>query len=184
MESHIGIGVGKYIEKAFDNAQDSLWIVSPILTRGIANKIISIANKGVKIRILTTPRINPEAEYANILIKKFIIDQKKSDVQNMAIIEQKIADPKEIPMIHIKLYIIDQSLAIIGSANLAEKHFWEYAEYICLFDESDVVNKTISDFEQLWSNCKEYDLQISKEKLMLKNILRRLVRNINKIRHE
>lgn len=181
MQSHIGVGVGKYLEKEFDDAKESLWLVSPILTRSIANKIIAIANKGVKIRILTTPRINPESEYANILIKKFINDQKKLSPNKESIISQKIADPREIPMIHVKLYIIDQKLAIIGSVNLGEKHFWEYAEYLCLFDEPNIVEKTISDFEQLWSSCNAYDLQISKNKVMLKNVLRRLIRNVNKI---
>ncbi len=184
MQSHIGIGVGKYIEKEFDSAKESLWLVSPILTMSIANKIIAIANKGVKIRILTTPRTSPETEYANILIKKFIIDQNKLHPNSKPAIEQKIADPKEVPMVHVKLYIIDQKLAIIGSANLGEKHFWEYAEYVCLFNEPTIVEKTISDFEQLWSSCSGYDLQVSENKVIWKNIIRSLVRNISKVGHK
>lgn len=181
MESHIGVGVGEYIEREFNNAKKSLWLVSPTLTQNTAKKIISIANKGVKIRILTSPRINPESEYANIVIKKFVLSQNKSNSQSQ--IDQKIADYKDIPMVHVKLYIIDEKLAIIGSANLGEKHFWEYAEYVCLFDEPDIVKKTIADFEKLWSSCNSYDLQLSKETVRLKNILRFLIRNINKIRH-
>lgn len=183
MESHIGVGIGRYIEKEFDNAKESLWLISPILTRNVAKKIIAIANKGVKIRILTTPRINPESEYANIMIKKFVLDQTKSSSQNVSV-DQKIADHKDIPMIHVKLYIIDKKIAIIGSANLGEKHFWEYAEYICIFNEPEIVKKTIFDFEELWSSCRNYDLQISENKVKLKNILRSLARNTKRIQNK
>ena len=40
METHIGVGVGKYIEKEFANAKESLWIACPTLTISITKKIL------------------------------------------------------------------------------------------------------------------------------------------------
>ena len=71
MRSHIGIGVGKYIEKEFEKAENSVWLASPTITPNIAKKIINIAKKGIKIRIITSSRITEESEQANILISKF-----------------------------------------------------------------------------------------------------------------
>ena len=56
METHIGVGIGKYIEKEFENAKESLWIACPTLTISITKKILSIAKKGIKVRIITSPR--------------------------------------------------------------------------------------------------------------------------------
>ena len=49
METHIGVGVGQYIEKEFANAKESLWIACPTLTISITKKILSIAKKGIKV---------------------------------------------------------------------------------------------------------------------------------------
>lgn len=177
MQSHIGIGVGKYLENEFDDTKESLWLISPIITKKIAEKIIDIANKGVKIRILTNPRVTSESEYANILLKNFITAKRNQKPNSETSIEQKIVNPNEIPMVHVKLYIVDKRKAIIGSVNLGERHFWDYAEYLCIFDEPDVVNKAISDFEKLWFSCNNYELD-SKNKAVFKNILRKFIRNI------
>ena len=179
MQSHIGIGVGKYLENEFDSAKESLWIISPIITRKITEKIITIANKGVKIRILTNPRITSESEYANIFLKNFITDEKIHNPTKGTSIEQKIVNPNDIPMVHVKLYVVDQRKAIIGSVNLGEKHFWDYAEYLCIFDEPDIVEKAVSDFEKLWSDYNNYNLNSSQSKATIKNVLRKFVRGFN-----
>lgn len=177
MQSHIGIGVGKYLEREFDDAKESLWLISPIITKKITEKIIAISNKGVKIRILTNPRVTSESEFANILLKNFVATERKQKPNNETSIDQKIANPNVVPMVHVKLYIIDKRKAIIGSVNLGEKHFWDYAEYLCIFDESDIVSKAISDFEKLWSSCNNYELD-SKNKAVFKNILRKFARKL------
>ena len=48
METHIGVGVGKYIEKEFANAKESLWIACPTLTISITKKILAIVKKELK----------------------------------------------------------------------------------------------------------------------------------------
>ena len=60
METRIGVGVGEYIEKEFSTAKESIWISTPTLTLSLTKKILSLAKKGIKIRIITSPRINPE----------------------------------------------------------------------------------------------------------------------------
>ncbi len=39
METHIGVGVGEYIEKEFSTAKESIWISTPTLTLSLTKKI-------------------------------------------------------------------------------------------------------------------------------------------------
>ena len=108
METHIGVGVGKYIEKEFANAKESLWIACPTLTISITKKILSIAKKGIKVRIITSPRITPESEESNVLIRKFLLSENNKKLSQIQV-EHKVVSNKEVPMIHVKLYLIDKS---------------------------------------------------------------------------
>ena len=149
METHIGVGVGKYIEKEFENAKESLWIACPTLTISITKKILSIAKKGIKVRIITSPRITPESEESH-----------------------KVVSNKEVPMIHVKLYLIDGKIAILGSPNLGENHFWKYAEYIWILNESESVKIAMQDFETLWSHYNDSGIGLSEASRKFKNMIR------------
>ena len=124
MQSHIGVGVGKYIEEEFEKTKDSLWIATPIITSKIAKKIIAMAKNGIKIRIITSSRITEESERANILISKFCKEEIKEKSEPG--INLKIINHNEVPMIHAKIFVFDQKTVIMGSVNLAESHFWKY----------------------------------------------------------
>ena len=97
METRIGVGVGEYIEKEFSTAKESIWISTPTLTLSLTKKILSLAKKGIKIRIITSPRINPESEESNVLIRKSLsIDNK----QNQSLqIDHKVVSNKLLPMV-------------------------------------------------------------------------------------
>jgi phosphatidylserine/phosphatidylglycerophosphate/cardiolipin synthase-like enzyme len=171
METHIGVGIGQYIEKEFANAKESLWIACPTLTISMTKKILSIAKKGIKVRIITSPRITPESEESNVLIRKFSLSEnnkKSSQIQ----IEHKVVSNKEVPMIHVKLYLIDGKIAIFGSPNLGENHFWKYAEYIWILNESESVKIAMQDFETLWSHYNDSGIDLSDKKRKFKNIIR------------
>ena len=53
METHIGIGIGKIIEKKMLSAESEILICSPMISPSIAKKLIVLIKKGVKIRIIT-----------------------------------------------------------------------------------------------------------------------------------
>ena len=174
MRRHIGIGVGKYIEKEFEKAENSVWLASPTITPNIAKKIINIAKKGIKIRIITSSRITEESEQANILISKFCKDEIEN--KSESVINLKIINHNQVPMIHAKIFVFDQKTVIMGSVNLAENHFWEYAEYIWVVDESEYVDQTIKDYETLWSSYSHSEIDLNETKRRSKNLVRRLKR--------
>ena len=170
METHIGVGVGEYIEKEFSNAKESIWIASPTLTMSQTKKILKIAENGIKIRIITSPRVTPETEESNILIQRICLNQKTKN-ESPYKIEHKIVNNNEIPMMHVKLYLIDEKIAIIGSPNLGESHFWNYAEYIWILNESDLVNTAKNDYNKLWSLFSEGKVDLSDSTRKSKNFV-------------
>ena len=174
METRIGVGVGEYIEKEFSTAKESIWISTPTLTLSLTKKILSLAKKGIKIRIITSPRINPESEESNVLIRKSLsIDNK----QNQSLqIDHKVVSNKLLPMVHVKLYIIDEKIAIFGSPNLGEVHFWKYAEYIWILRELELVDITKKDYDKLWSMFPDSKLDISDSKRKSKNFVSKIRR--------
>lgn len=176
METHIGVGVGKYIEKEFDNAKKSLYIATPTLTQNFAQKLISMVESGIQIKIITSSRINPETELSNVMLRKYIRNRQGSS--EMAQISQKIVSQKEIPMIHVKLYIVDDECAILGSVNLGENHFWKYAEYVWIIREPDLVNIAINDYEKLWAICNDSEIEMSATKRSLKDKIRKIKRKL------
>lgn len=179
MHSHIGVGVGKYIEEEFEKTKNSLWLASPIITPNIAKKLINVAKNGIKIRIITSSRITEESEQANIIISKFCKEKIKDKSEPG--INIKTINHNEVPMIHAKIFIFDQKTVIMGSVNLTEKHFWEYAEYIWVIDESEYVEQTIKDYETLWSSYSHSEIDLNETKRKSKNLVRRLKRKITKI---
>ena len=96
----------------------------------------------------------------------------------MAQISQKIVSQKEIPMIHVKLYIVDDECAILGSVNLGENHFWKYAEYVWIIREPDLVNIAINDYEKLWAICNDSEIEMSATKRSLKDKIRKIKRKL------
>ena len=174
METHIGVGVGEYIEKEFSDAKESIRLSTPTLTLSLTKKILSIAEKGVKIRIITSPRINPESEESNVLIRKSI---KIGNEKNQSLkIEHKVVSNKTLPMVHVKLYVIDEKIVIFGSPNLGEVHFWKYAEYIWILREPELVNTAKKDYNKLWSLFPDSKLDISDSKRKSKNFVRKIRR--------
>tara|TARA_A100001037_G_C14944199_1_gene541985 strand:- start:18 stop:548 length:531 start_codon:yes stop_codon:yes gene_type:complete len=174
METHIGVGVGEYIQKEFENAKESIWIASPTLTLPQTKKILKLSENGIKIRIITSPRVTPETEECNILIQKSFQSKKKDNHSYQ--IEHKIVNNKEIPMMHVKLFIIDEKIAIIGSPNLGESHFWNYAEYIWILDQTDLVETAKNDYNKLWSSFSDAKIDLSDSTRKSKNFVRKIRR--------
>jgi phosphatidylserine/phosphatidylglycerophosphate/cardiolipin synthase-like enzyme len=178
MESHIGVGVGKFIETEFESAKNHIWISSPTISQNIGKKLFDLAKKGINIRVLTSDKITNESDLTNQLAKKLILTNKNNN--NLFPLDYKIVSPKEIPMIHAKIYIIDGKCAIIGSANLTENHFWNYAEYILVLREPDFIQTIKEDFEKLWNSCHYAEIDMPGTKKNFKDKVRKIRRGFTK----
>ena len=67
---------------------------------------------------------------------------------------------KDIPMIHAKIFVIDGKCAIMGSANLTENSFQNFAEYILISDDEDMVKRIENDYDKLWLEVNSFPNQI------------------------
>jgi phosphatidylserine/phosphatidylglycerophosphate/cardiolipin synthase-like enzyme len=176
MQSHIGVGIGKYIEEEFLKSKTSIMISSPIITPKFAKSLIELAEKGIHIKIVTSPRIDEESERANMMLSKFSNEKNNNQLQKK--LELKIIDNKKFPMNHAKIYLIDNKTAIIGSLNLAEVHFWKYIEYLWIMDEPEFVNQVKDDFQKLWTSFSYITMDSNEKKVQTKNFIRKIRRKL------
>ena len=161
MKTHIGIGVGKYIEKELFAAKHQILISTPYISLRIARELIELLNKKVEIKIiLSDTKIEDYKKSIEILKKN------KSEKLEIKVISTYIA-----PLIHAKIFIIDNKLSITGSANLTEDSFENDPEFIIIDDEKENINQIKNDFTILWdsySNESTIDQTKSKFKKIFK----------------
>jgi len=152
METHVGVGVGRYIEKELFSAQKYLLIVSPGISLDIGKKIFEISKKGVNTKILTSEKGGADSEETNRLALELIQEKTKHMDNKLEFLslDYKIVSKNEAKLIHPKIYVIDGSCAIIGSANLTINGFENFAEYIQIFREKSEISKIEEDFNKLW----------------------------------
>lgn len=54
MKTYSGINAGSQIRPLIDNAQESVWIVSPWLGKEYASFLASMSQRGLEVRIITS----------------------------------------------------------------------------------------------------------------------------------
>lgn len=179
METHIGVGVGKYIEKELDSAKEYVWVSTPAVSLSLGKKLFEMLNRGIKIRILTSSSGANDSDLTNQLARELMTPTEGSDERwTPPPLEYKIASSKEIALIHAKLYVIDGKCAIIGSANLTENSFWNYAEYIWVLRETEHIAKVREDYEKLWISCHDSKIDVPGTKKDLKDMIKKIRRKL------
>ena len=177
MQTHIGRGVGKYIEEELFKANEYVKICSPNISYSLCKRLFDLLDNQVKIQVITSDVITGDknSNQANSLAKETIqkiqtTDQTKSNLQ------YKVISTNDIPLIHAKLYVIDGKCAIIGSANLTENSFQNFVEYVLITHEVDLIKKIESDFENFWIESDSYPNQITtkSDKGFLKNLKKKI----------
>ena len=176
MKSHIGVGIGKYIEEEFSKARLSIMISSPVISTKFAENLMALSEKGIKIKIITSPRVTEYSERANMMLTKF--SNKKNSNQTEKKLDLKIIDPKKFSMNHAKMYIIDNKIAIIGSVNFSESYFWNNIEYLLILDESEIVNQVINDYDKLWNSYSYVTIDTNEKTVQTKNFIRKIRRKL------
>ena len=177
MRTHIGRGVGKYIEEELFKANEYVKICSPNISYSLCKRLFDLLDNQVKIQVITSDVITGDknSNQANSLAKETIqkiqtTDQTKSNLQ------YKVISTNDIPLIHAKLYVIDGKCAIIGSANLTENSFQNFVEYVLITHEIDLIKKIESDFENFWIESDSYPNQITTKSVkgFLKNLKKKI----------
>ena len=181
MQTHIGRGVGKYIEKELFHAKDYVKICSPNISFSLCEKLFTLLDHGVKIQVITSDVITGDqnSKQANLLAKEKIKDLKKvGNDSSESSFDYRVISTYDIPLIHAKIFVIDGKCAIMGSANFTENSFHNFVEYILITKEIDVVNMIERDFESFWLNCNSFKNQITT--VNIKKILKNLKKKITK----
>ena len=177
MQTHIGRGVGKYIEEELFKANEYVKICSPNISYSLCKRLFELLDNQVKIQVITSDVITGDknSNQANSLAKETIqkiqtTDQTKSNLQ------YKVISTDDIPLIHAKIYVIDGKCAIMGSANLTENSFQNFVEYILISTEVDEVKQIESDFEKFWLEIDSFPNQITTKSVkgFLKNLKKKL----------
>jgi len=140
----VGIGEAKNLFNYLTHAQKVVRITSPWISQEVAKAICDIAKKHkISFQIITSFDTSIETH------KKAIQLFKDANVEEIKV---RVLKDK---FIHAKMIIIDDSLFIIGSANLTLSGLYENIESYAVLSEPSLIKELILKFEELWSMANE-----------------------------
>lgn len=151
MRTHVGRGAGAFIEPKLFTAEKLAWVCSPWISQAFVPRLVDLAKKGVEVRVITSElEENKEA-------LKVMRDSIKPPKDFLGRIKKDWVRPsldylilkKDQPLIHAKMYIVDESYAVVGSANFTEHGFYHNIEYVIIF-EGEEVERIMEDYATLW----------------------------------
>ena len=146
-ETLVGTNLGESIKKEFLNAKKSILISTPGISLSIWEIIFNILKKDIKIKIITSEKGGSDSEKTNEIATKLL---KKQNEKFSNLLDYKIIRKSNFEVVHPKIYIIDEKIAIVGSANLTENGFYNFVEFIEIFKEKTHVDTIKEDFDKLW----------------------------------
>ena len=134
---YAGTNAGKYIEDQFFDAKKSAFVCAPWISEEYVARMKRMADNGVDVKIIT------QDNHWNTDTTDLIRDSMPPDSYRIF--------PKKLGLIHTKLYIIDGSYAVFGSANFTKAALWGANHELVTISDSTNEAKTIEDmFFRLW----------------------------------
>jgi hypothetical protein len=149
--------LGKYLEPILFNAKKNLDILCPYISPIYANKLVQLASKGVKVRVITWMPKKEDKEYGFQKETLKILKENLS-LENLSV---KIEDKPEIKLIHDKTYIVD-NIVLTGSFNLTESAFYGNLERAEIKLHPEIIKKEKKQYEALWEKATDlstYDVK-------------------------
>jgi phosphatidylserine/phosphatidylglycerophosphate/cardiolipin synthase-like enzyme len=167
--TYVGRHSGAYIEERLIAAKNAVKICSPWVSPYHARIIDSLIRRKVIVKLLISDRpyfSNTQNEDSNnrgdtleILrgIKKSFKDFLDMPVKDMAKppLSYKIVKSS---LIHAKLYIVDGTYGVGGSANLTQYGQSKNVEHIFYTEDPADVEQLSNDFEKIWSSYTEPEI--------------------------
>jgi superfamily I DNA/RNA helicase len=130
---------GKYFFNEFMTPRKILRICSPWISKAFAEKFADLSKKNIEIQIITHYE---DKNLSNFETVQFLEKNKSHNLQFVATKE----------LVHLKMFIKDETLAINGSANFTISGLWNQKNRITIFRESNTVKKEIEIFDNLWND--------------------------------
>lgn len=153
MKTYTGSNAGTKIEPVLWNARELIWVISPWIGKDYAKQLASLSHKGIEVRIITSNHDN-NLESLQIL--------KASDNPNLMLLVLD-SERSEGNFIHSKIYLVDNTYGISGSANLTYSGLHSNVESLTLAETNEEVQQIETDFMRLWLNLERKGM--SKEEL-------------------
>jgi len=138
-----GKNVGKLIEPLLASARNKVWISTPYISDYYVKDLIrNLADKGVEIKILTSPIAETEENKYH---------QKALEELNKLTKNFKNVKVKILENLHAKIYIIDEKYVITGSANLTLKGMKYNIENVIIKMDKKSIKEFKKHFEEKWN---------------------------------
>jgi len=162
MRTISGTDSGTYLMPKIESARTRIWVCSPWIGEEYAKKLVQLNNGNVEVRIITS---NVDYNLPILSIFKSITNRNFY----YTILEQN-PDDKSRVFVHSKIYIVDDSFAITGSANLTFSGMNKNVETINLHENYEEVQKIEREFMKLWMDLEHKKTDISNVGLDVVNI--------------
>jgi hypothetical protein len=135
----VEIGQGRNLLNYIRKANHEISIISPWFSRDVARAICDLArDKSLSLRILTSNDMKNETHVEALKI---------FESEQSATLESKVLIDR-LP--HIKMIVIDDSLLIMGSANLTLSGLYDNLEGYVIIDDPEAIAKSLISFEGIW----------------------------------
>ena len=136
-------------------SKKSIKITSPFVKQNICDELINAKAKSSKVELITS-------------FKLMSIYSGSLDISAIESIIDNNGTVKNFPKLHSKIYLFDESKAIITSGNLTYGGLLKNYEYGIYLDDKSIVQKITNDFESLSINertglVRKTDLEIVKQ---------------------
>lgn len=138
-EPLLKIGEARDLSNYMKEAKKSVQIISPWISKEIAESIIKIASEqGIRFEIITSDDLTVDTHRK--ALEKFV--RTTIPNVNVYIIREKL---------HAKMLIIDESVLIMGSANLTLSGLYENIESYIVLATPDTIKSSLLQFNELLS---------------------------------
>jgi len=165
MKAYLDTGAGSKITPLLWNAQKSAWIISPYIGKDYAEKLVSLSQKGVDVRIITT---NDALNLDSIAV----LERAKNPNLNFLVLDK---NSENATFIHSKIYLVDSVYGVSGSANLTYRGLNTNVESLSITETPEEATELEHNFMKAWlkyenKNMKEDELT-SATRYLVKNAL-------------
>ena len=163
MKAYLDAGAGSKITPLLWNAKKSAWIISPWIGKDYAEKLAFLSQSGVDVRIITS---NDPFNMDSIAI----LETAKNAHLNFLVLDK---NNEKSTFIHSKLYIVDGSYGVSGSANLTYSGLNTNVESLSITETPEEVKELEHNFMKTWL---KYENQNMNEN-QLTSTTHRLIKN-------
>jgi len=151
LKTYVGRGVGAHFLNELLLSNKYVYVVSRWISPGYAERLVNMAKQGVEVKIITSDDKEKHHQKALKMLKdslkppRLLLIRRTDWIppnMELGIIRQQY--------LHVKMYVFDDKMAVVGSANMTEHGLWNNIEHIVVFTEPEEIETIKQDFHKLW----------------------------------